>query len=75
MDAQAARGDLPEFVDLRTGQHEDVLVAGVRVERDPAAGTETQERGGGAGDSIAIEAVNLDTHLEGLPRDADLPFV
>jgi hypothetical protein len=75
MNAQAAGNDLAELILLRALEHQDVLVAGVKMKRYLAAGLETQQRGGGPGHSIAIETVNLDTLMEWLPRDIRLPLI
>jgi len=75
MDAEAAGGDRAELVVLGALEDEDLLVAGVEMERDAAAGGEAEEGGGGACYPIAVETVDLDAFVESLPWDVRLPVL
>lgn len=55
-------------VPLGTSENDDMLVAGVLVERNDSAGGEAKEGGTGAFHSIAIEPVNIHARTEGLSR-------
>jgi hypothetical protein len=70
VDAEAAGEELPVLVPLGALEDQDVLVAGMVMQGDFAAGAESEEGGGGSGQAIAVKTVNFHAWLEGLPGDA-----
>ena len=57
------------LIPLRSGENDDVLVAGVFMCRDHTILAESDERGGGTGDAVAVKAVDFDSITERLPRN------
>lgn len=75
MDAQAPAEHFPKLIDLRAREHEDVLEPRMNVLRDSGPGLKPQQRRPRARHSVAVEAMNVDTGEEWLPRDACPPFL
>lgn len=57
------------LIPLRAGENDDVFVAGVFMCRDHTILAESDERGVGTGDAVAVKAVDFDSITERLPRD------
>ena len=73
IDDQHAGVGTTVLIHLRSGENENVLEAGVFVQRHTSAGTEAQQRCGRSALAIAVQPVNIDPRLKGLPRKLVLP--
>ena len=74
VDHECASFGRPILVTLGPMEHQDVLVAGVIVNRDLPRLAETNEGGAGSDLAIAVKAVDIDAVVESLPGNLVLAY-
>jgi hypothetical protein len=68
VDDQSARVGRPVLITLRTREHQNMLITGMFMQRNPALGGIAKECRCWAGDSIPVQTVDLHAIAEWLPR-------